>query len=221
LADACERAGRPTAAREPLERLLRLQPESAKVAGQSVEASLAWARLLAKAGRAGDALPVLLEVVARNRGKRLLALGAVYLEIGKAHFGKDELVEAFQALKAGFAVDPRHSELALMLGLLAIDLDDDKTAERALLAVTTATARSTSSNGRAPAADKASDKVAALYHLAAMAEAKGEFTKAHRWATAASREDPSHGAARALLDKIAQEQRSSAGRSSSQRMATR
>ena len=217
LADACERAGRPGTAREPIERLLRAQPDTVKPAGQSVEASLAWARLLAKVGRAGDALPVLLDVVARNRGKRHPALGAVHLEIGRAHFAKDELVEAFQALKAGFAVDPRHSELALMLGLLAIDLDDDKTAERALLAVASATAQNGSSNGCAADAKK----VRALYQLAAMADAKGETAKAHRWATAASREDPSHGAVRALLDKFAQEPRGTAGRGASRRTSAR
>ena len=232
LVEACDRVGRPGAAREPLDRLLRTQPESAKLAGQSVEGSLAWARLLAKVGRAGDALPVLLDVVARNRGKRLPALGAVYLEIGKAHFAKDDLVEAFEALKAGFAIDPRHSELALMLGLLAVDLDDDKMAERALLAVTTATApRDAGSNDHAPAADDGTSlalpgrgqdlKVRALYQLAVMADAKGEFTKAHRWATAASREDPSHEPARALLDKLAQGRRSSIAPGGHQRTANR
>jgi hypothetical protein len=45
------------------------------------------------------------------------------------------------------------------------------------------------------------DKVRAFYQLAAMADAKGEVAKAHRWATAAAREDPTHAGARALLDK--------------------
>jgi tetratricopeptide (TPR) repeat protein len=193
LADACERAGRPGGARVPLETVLRIQPDSAYFASQNVEASLAWARLLAIAGRATEAL----ELVARTRGKRAPEIGAVYLEIGKAYFAKDELVEAFNALKAGYAIDPRCAELALMLGLMAIDLDDDKTAERALLSVATATTRKPGSSGGAVAADK----VRAFYQLAAMADAKGEVAKVHRWATAAAREDPTHGGARALLEK--------------------
>jgi tetratricopeptide (TPR) repeat protein len=198
LADACERAGRPRAARVPLESVLRIQPESAHLAGQSVEAGLAWSRLLAKVGRASEALPVLDNVIARNRGKRLPDLGAVYLEIGKAYLATDDLVEAFNVLKAGFAVDPRCTELALVFGLLASDLDDDKTAERVLVTVAMATTRDKVSNGSPVAAHK----VRALYELAAMADAQGEVTKAQRWATAAAREDPTHAGARALLDKV-------------------
>jgi len=197
-AHACERAGRPAAAREPLESVLRARPGSAHLAGQSVEANLAWTKLLAKVGRASEALPLLLEVVGRNRGKRLPAVGAVYLEIARAHLANDDLVEAFNALKAGFAVDPRCAELSLVLGLLAIDLDDDKTAERALVAVALATTGKAGASGSAAAADK----VRAFYQLAAMADARGEIAKAHRWASAAAREDPTHAGARALLDKV-------------------
>jgi tetratricopeptide (TPR) repeat protein len=207
LADACERAGRPGAARGPIETILRIQPESADLAGQSVEAGLARARLLAKVGRATEALSVLVDVIARNRGKRLPELGALYLEIGKAYLATDDLLEAFNVLKTGFTADPRCTELALVLGLLASDLDDDKTAERALVAVTMATTRDKGSNGSAPAAHK----VRALYHLAAMADAKGEIAKAQRWATAAAREDPTHAEARALLNKVGTHARPAGG----------
>jgi lipopolysaccharide biosynthesis regulator YciM len=196
LADAFERAGRPGAARVPLENVLRSLPESGNFEGQSVEAGLAWSRLLAKVGRASEALPVLVDVIARNRGKRLPELGAVYLEIGKAYLATDDLLEAFNVLKTGFTVDPRCTELALVFGLLASDLDDDKTAERALVSVATASARDKSSNGAL-----AAHKVRALYQLAVMADVKGDVAKAHRWATAAAREDPTHAGARALLDK--------------------
>jgi tetratricopeptide (TPR) repeat protein len=194
LLDACERAGCPGAARAPLESVLRVQPDSAHLAAQSAETRLTWARLLAKVGRATEAL----EVVAQDRGKRAPNIGAVYLEIGRAYFAKDELVEAFNALKAGYAIDPRYVELALMLGLLAIDLGDVETAERVLLSVAMSTTRSAGSSGGATA----HDKLKAFYHLAAMADAKGEVAKANRWASAAVREDPTDEGARALLDKV-------------------
>jgi tetratricopeptide (TPR) repeat protein len=194
LVDACERAGRPGAARAPLESVLRVDPESAYLAGQSVATRLAWARLLARVGHAREAL----EVVGQNRGKRAPDIGAVYLEIGKAYFAKDELIEAFNALKAGYAVDPRCADLAMMLGLLAIDLGDGETAERVLLSVAMATTRSAGSSAGA----SASDKRKAFYHLAAMADARGEVAKANRWAFAAVREDPTDEGARALLDKV-------------------
>jgi lipopolysaccharide biosynthesis regulator YciM len=198
FADACERAGRPGAARVPLESVLRTQPEIGDLAGQSADAGLAWSRLLAKVGRASEALSVLVDVVARNRGKRLPELGALYLEIGKAYLATDDLLEAFNVLRSGFAVDPRCTELALVFGLLASDLDDDKTAERALVTVAMATARDKGSSASAVAAQR----VRALCQLAAMADAKGEVAKAQRWATAAAREDPAHAEARALLNKV-------------------
>jgi tetratricopeptide (TPR) repeat protein len=264
FADASERAGRAGAAREPLESILRILPESAQLAGrlehiceitgdherllrsiaaraettadrsqkaalllraanlliervgtparalpflerarsvcpESIEAGLAWARVQAALGRASEVVPVLREVVAQNRGKRLPGLGAVYLEIGKAHLASDDLVEAFDALKGGFAVDPRFTELALLLGLLAIDLDDDKTAERALLTVASATTRNATGSSDSTVA---ADRVKAIYHLAAMADARGEAAKALRWASTAVREDPTHSGARALLEKL-------------------
>lgn len=195
LVDACERAGRPGAGDAALESVLRVQQqESGYLAGQTVATRLAWARLLAKVGRAREAL----EIVAQDRGKRPPGLGAVYLEIGKAYFVKDDLVEAFDALKAGYAIDPRCAELALMLGLLAVDLGDDETAERVLLSVTISTTRNGGSGGGVVAHDKAR----AFYHLATMADAKGEVVKASRWAAAAVREDPTHAGAHALSDKV-------------------
>jgi tetratricopeptide (TPR) repeat protein len=263
LADACERAGRPGAAREPLQSVLRILPDDARLAGRleqlceasgdyerlvgliaaraertadgpqkaalllraanllieragapararpfierarsacpdSIEAGLAWVRAHSDLGQPSEALPVLLEIVARNRGKRLPAIAGIYLEIGKAHLAADDLVEAFDALKAGFAIDPRSSELAVLLGLLAIDLDDDRTAERALVSVATARTRHAVSGDRTAAADR----VTAMYQLAAMAESKGDVAKGLRWATTAVREDPGHAGARALLEKL-------------------
>jgi tetratricopeptide (TPR) repeat protein len=186
-----ERVGAPARALPFIERARSAHPES-------IEAALAWSRAKVDLGQASEALTVLLDVVARNRGKRVPALGRVYLEIGKAHLAVDDLEEAFDALKAGFAVDPRCSELAVLLGLLAVDLDDEKTAERALVAVAMPTSgKVASSDGSA-----VSHRVVAMLQLAAMAEAKGEASKAHRWAAAAAREDPGHAGARALLDRL-------------------
>jgi hypothetical protein len=108
------------------------------------------------------------------------------------------LSRLFDALQAGFAAEPRSIELAMLLGLLAIDLDEDKVAERTLVSVVTAGTRDAGSKDRAAA----TDRVTALYQLATMADPKGDVVKAHRWATAATREDPTHAGARALLDKV-------------------
>jgi tetratricopeptide (TPR) repeat protein len=183
--------GHPERALPLLERARATHPES-------IEAALALARVQAGLGRPGEALAALLEIAARNRGKRLPALGRVYLAIGKAHLAADDLVEALDALKAGFAVDPRSTELALQLGLLAIDLGDDKTAERALYGVAMAAARKPGSNEGTDAAER----IVAIYHLAALADAGGDAPKALRWAAMAVRQDPAHAGARMLLNRL-------------------
>ncbi len=155
---------------------------------ESLEAALLWARLQKAAGHAREALGALEEAARRTRGKRSPVLATVYLEMGRAYLAGDELAEAFDALKAGFAVDWHCGELALLLGLVALDVGDDKIAERALLAVAMAAPRKEGSTAGATA----SEKVTAYVHLASLAHAQGDLVKARRWAGRAASEDPSH-----------------------------
>jgi tetratricopeptide (TPR) repeat protein len=186
-----EQAGHPSSALPLIERARTLHPES-------IEATLAWARVQTAVGRTREALPALEEVARRNRGKKSPALAAVYLEIGKAHLADDDLVEALEALKAGFSIEWQCGELAMLVGLVALDLGDEKAAERALLAVAMAAPRKGGSSAGAGAADK----VRAFYHLAALAHANGDHAKARRWVTKVVAEDPNHVGARVLLEKL-------------------
>jgi tetratricopeptide (TPR) repeat protein len=228
LVGACERVVRPIDARESLEIARRALLESSDVTlllraatilidrcgeassalpfieraravhPESIEATLAWARLEAASGRSHDALVALQDVAQRNRGKRTPLLADVYLAIAKAHLAADDLVEALEGLKAGFAIDWHCAELALLLGLVSLDLGEDRTAERALLAVAMATPRKEgSSAGATPA-----DRVAAFYHLAGLARAQGDLAKARRWVTRAAGAEPGHAGARALLEEL-------------------
>jgi tetratricopeptide (TPR) repeat protein len=186
-----ERCGEATSARPLVERARVVHPES-------IEATLAWAQLETASGRSLEALAALQDVAQRNRGKRTPSLAGVYLAIGRAHLATDDLAEALDALKAGFAIDWHCAELALLAGLVAIDLGEDKTAERALLAVAMAAPRKDgSSAGATPA-----EKVAAYFHLAAFARTRGDLVKARRWAQKAASEDPGHAGARALLAQL-------------------
>jgi tetratricopeptide (TPR) repeat protein len=190
-----EEPGAPSSARA-----LRFVERARSVDPMSIEASLANAQLCAKLGRPHDVLEVLSEVVERNRGKRSPVLAAVYLELGKAHLALDELVEASEALKAGFAIDLRCPDLAMLLGLVAVDLDDEKTAERALLAVATLPPRTDRAGlASGPSSD---DRAKAFYQLAAMANARGDLTKARAWASKAVSMSPSHARAAALLQQL-------------------
>ena len=104
---------------------------------ENLDVLVLWARAQVATGQHHAALRALYDVAERNRGKRSPALANVYREIAKAHLASDELAEALDALDFGFAVDWRVGDLAMLLGLVALDLGEDKVAVRAFSAVTT------------------------------------------------------------------------------------
>ncbi len=220
LSDACEKAGRPEDAREALERALGEAPESAPLTQRlaricekngdwtrlarlaetlraknpdNLEAVLLWALALRHLSRAGEALAGLTTAVERSRGKRSPLLARLLLEAARAHLAVDELVEAYDQLRAAFAMDARNAEVAMLLALVAIDLDDERTAERSLFTVTGTPAK-TDADRRAQAT--------AFCHLAAMAHAKGDGPKARRLAGKALSTDPGYSLAQSLLEKL-------------------
>jgi Flp pilus assembly protein TadD len=168
-----------------------------------IDVALRCAKLYLALGRPRDAITALAEVIGRSRGKRSPLLATAHLDLAKAHLAVDELVEAFEALKAGFSIDVRNPELAMLLGLVAIDLGELKAAERALLAVATFTPKD--DEGWAGTEATTADKPAALYHLATLAHAKGDLLNARRWASKALAEDATHDGARGLLDRVEHE----------------
>ncbi len=184
-------AGTPASALGAVERARRVDPENA-------DALVLYARAQVAQGRPADALDSLEQAVALCQGKRTPLLARVYLEIGRAHLAADDLFEAVGALEYAFGVDRRNDEAAMLLGLVAIDLEDEKTAERALSAITTMPSR----KDAASIGPDATTKAIAFYHLATLAYSKGDVGKARRLATKAVGGDPGLGAARALLDRL-------------------
>jgi predicted Zn-dependent protease len=156
---------------------LSLVDRARAAAPDSVEVALVWARASVALGRTRESLEVLAEAAERGRPSRPL-LAAIHLQMAKAYLAEDELPEALEALKQGFATDWRTGEIAMLLGLVALDLDDDKTAERALIAVTTMPPRK---DGQDAAA-----KALAFEHLASIALARGDLAKARLLATKAA-----------------------------------
>ena len=148
-------------------------------------------------GRSATALGAITGDRRARRGKRIAALARLHLEIGRAHLAFDDIVEAFESLKAGFNLDWRNAEIAMLLGLVAIDLDDERLAERALSGLTTMPARRRRGRSRRRGA-----QASAFFHLASMAYGKGDRGKARRIAGKAIGVEAGHVAARALLDQI-------------------
>ncbi len=176
---------------------LRVAERARAVDADSLDAVLLWASAQRRLGRPAEALAAIHAATARAKGKRTPVLARLHLEAARAHLAIDEIVEAFDSLKAGFSLDWRNAEIAMLLGLVAIDLDDEKLAERALSGLTTTPARD-ASGGNADATLQAG----AFYRLALMAQGKGDRGKARRMATRAIGVEPGHAAARALLDQI-------------------
>ncbi len=165
--------------------------------GESLDAVLLWASAQRRLNRPAEAIAAIHAATSRAKGKRTPVLARLHLEAARAHLAVDEVVEAFDSLKAGFSLDWRNAEIAMLLGLVAIDLDDEKLAERALSGLTTTPARDAASGS-----PDASLQAGAFYRLALMAQGKGDRGKARRMATRAIGIEPGHAAARALLDQI-------------------
>ncbi|MGA2448080.1 MAG: tetratricopeptide repeat protein [Polyangiaceae bacterium] len=171
-----------------------LQPES-------MDGAVLFARANVALGRIDDAIAALRGAVLRARGHRG-AIAALHLEIAKAYLAVDDLLEASESLKEAFAADWRTGDTALLLGLLSVDIGDDKTAERALTAVTTLPVREGNPVD-------VSSKATGFYLLASMAHTKGDLVKAKLLAAKAV-DMSDHPDARGLLRRLAQEKASSA-----------
>lgn len=194
--------GRPLAADEGqwelVERALGVLSQRPEVHPEFERLCVLWARAQVAMGHAHQALSALYDAAERNGGKRSPLLASIYLEIGRAHLAVDEIVEAFSALESGFEVDARAGDIAMLLGLVALDLGDEKTAQRALSSVTTLPSPT---EAQGPGAD-ASAKATAFYHLASLASAKGDLAKARRLVSKAIDTDPGQAPARALLSRL-------------------
>ena len=101
----------------------------------------------------------------RPKGQGTELVSSVHLELARLYLSRDDLVEAFDCLKRAFTANPRNDEASLLLGLVAIDLDDDRTALRALRAA------STSRSALAP-----ESKAIALHQLARIARGTRDAT---------------------------------------------
>jgi tetratricopeptide (TPR) repeat protein len=173
---------------------LRVAAVASALQPESIDTAMIFAKASLAVGQTDEAIVALRRAAQRARGQRS-AVAAIHLEIGKAYLSGDQLLEAAEALREAFASDWRTGDVALLLGLVSIDLGDEKTAERALTAVTTLPVH----DGHAKAAY---NKATGFYHLAAMALAKGDFVKAKLLAAKAI-EVGDHPDARRLLKQLA------------------
>jgi len=169
----------------PLEQARALAPEKPSLA-------LGLARALSKAGRSADAVSRLNEVVKAHKSARDPDHMRIHEEIARIHLEADELVEAYEALTVAHRLDRGNLRIALMLGLVAHDLDELTVAGNALRIVVVA---SRGEGGLSPA-----ERSNAYFYLGFMQYLKGSDANARQMAHKAVEEDPLNLDAQKLLE---------------------
>jgi tetratricopeptide (TPR) repeat protein len=186
--------GDPAAAVEVLESARQDNPDS-------VEVVVLLARAYAAARRAEEALSLLNSIAEANKGRRTKALGGVFSTMAQIHLDEGYLTDALAALVKAFELDPKNGELAMRLGQLAVEIDEDDVAQRAFRAVSIMKAPPAGSTDGAPPEAKAD----ANYYLAVLARKSGDPRKAKLLLAKALAENAEHAGARQLLAELSTE----------------
>ncbi len=189
-----ESEGDATAAVEVLESARQDNPES-------VEVVVLLARAYAAANRAEEALALLNAIAEANKGRRTKALGGIYGTMAQIHLDEGYLSDALTSLGKAFELDPKNGELAMRLGQLAVEIDEDEVALRAFRAVSIMKPPAAGSTDGAPSEAKAD----ANYYLAVLARKGGDPRKAKVLVAKALAEKSDHAGARQLLAELAAE----------------
>jgi lipopolysaccharide biosynthesis regulator YciM len=144
-------------------------------------------------------MTILDQMTQAHQGRRMKQLSAVYHEMSAIQLQEGFLNEALQSITKAFEMDVRNGQLAMQLGQLALDLEDEEAAVRAFRAVTM---MRTIANGDAAEGATPEAKAEAHYHLAVVARRQGDARKARILVSKALSENPDHEPARALLGEL-------------------
>ncbi len=168
---------------------------------ESVDVVVLLARAYAAAQRAEEALSLLNAIADANRGRRTKSLGGIYSAMAQIHLDEGYLTDALTALGKAFELDPKNGELAMRLGQLAVEIDEDEVAQRAFRAVSIMKPPAPGSTDGAPSEAKAD----ANYYLAVLARKSGDPRKAKVLVAKALAEKTDHAGARQLLAELSAE----------------
>jgi golgin subfamily B member 1 len=179
-ADHFFEANSPSQALAALERADALDPERLSIALSRVKAL----RLLDARVRA---LEVLNQHLVSSRHARDRDRYRLFEALATLHLEQDELHEAFEALSQAHKLERAHPRIALLLGLVASDLDDVATASNVLRA---AVAAAKTNDDRW--ALSASERASAYAELSRLQLTRGSQTTARQMLDKAIEEDPNH-----------------------------
>jgi tetratricopeptide (TPR) repeat protein len=191
-------AGRLLLAEGEHEQATAVLGEAKSLRPEDMEATTLLADALAYAGRAGEARAFLDAAVAAQKGRRSKALAGVLRRVARLDLGAGDRGAALASLARAFDNDPQNGQLAMELGALAVEHDDQDLATRAFRAVTLMKSVPTASSEGVTTQLRA----VAYYHLGRMAYLQGDRRKARLMIDKAVADDPTLDAARALLDQL-------------------
>lgn len=185
--------GDPILAESVLEEARQLGPEN-------VEIILLLARARAKSGRVDDAVSLLNEVVAAQKGRRSRMLARVYQELSNLQLEEGFLTDAFEYLTKAAEIDIRNGSLTMALGRLAVELDEREVALKtfgraALMKLVEGESESTEGITR-------TDRAEANFQLAIFARDSGDLRKARMLITKTLGDNPQHAGARELMQQV-------------------
>ncbi|HEX9295553.1 MAG TPA: tetratricopeptide repeat protein [Polyangiaceae bacterium] len=174
-----------------LEQARSIDPERAK-------AVLLLARVLAAQGERTRAIETLTKFAATQSARKSKHLDQVYREVAEMHLAQDELIEAFDSLSQAHRLNKGDGQVAFLLGLVAIDLDQLEVAGAALRSFV-ATRGHVVDSGMA---DEPTPVSRAYFHLAFIEHVRGDEGAARRMASRALEESRNNRDAQQLLEQL-------------------
>jgi tetratricopeptide (TPR) repeat protein len=165
---------------------------------ESLEGLVLLARAYAASGKADEALKMLEGVATAQRGRRLKQYAPIYQEMSRIQLDEGMLSDALESLTRAFEMDLRNGPLAMELGRLALEVDEEEVATRAFRTVTMMRGWDADSGEGATPEDKAD----AHYHLALSARKQGDARKAKILVSKALVENPDHDHAKQLQSEL-------------------
>jgi tetratricopeptide (TPR) repeat protein len=177
------------------ERSIAVLEEASAVRPDDPDLLLLLCDALGAAGRVDDARGRLSQIIASYRGKRSKELGQAYYTLYRVEARDGNLSEAMAALTRAFDNQPQNGGIALELGQLALDLDEQDVAQRAFRAVTLMKVDGSSGV-------TTQDRAVAYFQLGSLAVRQGDNRRAKLMLDKSLAEDPALSEARQLLDTL-------------------
>jgi tetratricopeptide (TPR) repeat protein len=178
-----ERAGDPTAAIAALEEARALRPADLDCVGQLADA-------YTLSGRAPDALALLEQIIAPNKGKRAKELAPLYWRLARVARYMGDAAGEMRSLVQALECDSQNGQVCSDVALRAIELDQLDLANRALRSTTLLKVPGPMS------------KALAYQYMGEIARKQGDGKRAVMLLKRALTEDPTLEGARALIDAI-------------------